>query len=205
MRQSLAADGRHDSKACVRSWKARRGQKKHEYQARPQTAARPPLRADPGEGHGAEDLSTCCNCHFEAVPAGIRPMIGISGEIRIRWSGSLQTTLLLPSPSTVLERVAALTVLTPLPERKLKASSKRASCSWRNGCCYFPDSVLDKSNFVGLEQTKKMWMIQKRVPSSDRHCGNRFGRTEESKVVQSLVFSGRVPDTVRCIGMVHKK
>ena len=26
------------------------------------------------------------------------------------------------------------------------------------GCCYLPDSVLDESDFVGLEQTKKMWM-----------------------------------------------
>ena len=27
------------------------------------------------------------------------------------------------------------------------------------GCCYLPDSVLNESDFVGLEQTKKMWMI----------------------------------------------
>jgi hypothetical protein len=27
------------------------------------------------------------------------------------------------------------------------------------GCCYLPDSVLDESDFVGLEQTKKMRVI----------------------------------------------
>src|SRR5258708_6440150 len=72
---------------------------------------------------------------------------------------------------------------------------------------FFPLSrvqKLNQSNLIGREQSKKVGIIQERVPAVDRHRGHHCGRAKESEIVQTLVFSGRVANTVGCVRMLHE-
>jgi hypothetical protein len=53
----------------------------------------------------------------------------------------------------VLAGIRPLIGISDLFEHKQPCSGEK----W--ACCYLADSVVDESNFVGLEQTKKMRMI----------------------------------------------
>jgi hypothetical protein len=97
--------------------------------------------------------SSCCKCHS-------KPCWPESGPFdRDQWRHRIRCCCY-----RLLQRCAAATgSANPSRKRKLGRPLRTQASFARGGgicgCYYFPDSVLDQSNFVGLEQTKKMWMI----------------------------------------------